>query len=337
VHNEPNTSDGIGVGLTDKEHVMWFEAQCTNREVTEMILASNKSVDATSTTTSSQESKMVDITASATENINYINNLYLHDNDTSEVKRRRCFKSHSPLGLLEPLLTAQGKVIHIARNPKDVAVSLWHHSCTKDFGYRGDFSHFLEVMFVHGLVESGSWWDFVIPYWLASRRTEDSLTVEKSVNPFTNVLTIWYEDMIDSPEENIQIIANFLDIDGVTPERVREIASLCSFDTMKSQQSAGGVVLKERTITGSSEIGSVETPSANQIRRGGVGGWRDYFSSEQGDRFDEMYTAEVSQKVTEFMDYLNSNNSADASGLIYDETMLSTLKSEFVSSVKWVL
>lgn len=303
---------------------MWFEAQCTNEKVKELIL---KSKSSEYDCTAEESSTMVDITDSTQANINYINNLYATDDsiDTTTIvssvdkdncdstqqqsspqsqkeRRRRCFKSHSPLGILEPLLTSQGKIIHIARNPKDVSVSLWHHARSKDFGYSGDFSHFLAAMFSTGQVESGGWWEFVIPYWFASKRTQlcDDYI---STNPYTNVLTLWYEDLIQNPEANVLKIAHFLELSNISLTRIAEIVSLCSFDTMKSMQSRGGVVLKERVISGNSECGNSHTPNANQIRKGGVGGWRGYYSNEQCSALQALHTAEVKRCCRQFSAY----------------------------------
>ena len=260
---------------------------------------------------STEQSKEVDITDSTQNNVDFINNLYPSDPITSQdshsppqhPRLRRCFKSHSPLGILEPLLTSQGKVIHIARNPKDVSVSLWHHSRSKDFGYSGDFDHFLEAMFLTGQVESGSWWDFVIAYWFASKRTQYCAD-KANKNSYTNVLTIWYEDLILDPEANIVLkMALFLDLTDISSERIAEIASLCSFETMKSVQTAGGVVLKERIIPGTTGCGNVETPNANQIRKGGIGGWHKYYSKEQHETFESLHAAAVGRCFATFEEY----------------------------------
>ena len=137
LYNEGSSGKGGGVcvGLTEQENVWWMEA-----------LYSTKKEQGT------EDQFMDRINAEPTS-------------------RPRCFKSHSSLGVLEPLVTAKGKVIHIARNPKDVAVSMWHHARSKNFGYEGPFEHFLEKMFMPGHVESGSWWDFVLPYCHASARS----------------------------------------------------------------------------------------------------------------------------------------------------------------------
>ena len=51
------------------------------------------------------------------------------------------------------------------RNPKDVAVSLFHQSRAESvFEYDGDWNDFFE-RFMSGNVEFGSWFDHVLQWW----------------------------------------------------------------------------------------------------------------------------------------------------------------------------
>ena len=99
VFNEGNArTGGVAVGLTMEEHVPWFEAQCVPSTHIRSTLHST-------------EPESFDCTEFA--------NHMIHEVNTSN--KRRIFKSHTPLGLLEPMVTSRGRVIHVARNPKDVA------------------------------------------------------------------------------------------------------------------------------------------------------------------------------------------------------------------------
>lgn len=55
----------------------------------------------------------------------------------------RFIKSHLPLSLLPPSLLDTAKVVYVARDPRDVAVSFYHHNrrFTAE-GYIGDFKRF---------------------------------------------------------------------------------------------------------------------------------------------------------------------------------------------------
>lgn len=63
----------------------------------------------------------------------------------------RFIKSHLPLSLLPPTLLDTCKVVFVARDPRDVAVSFYHHNRRfKPLGYVGDFKTFWNY-FVKGL------------------------------------------------------------------------------------------------------------------------------------------------------------------------------------------
>ena len=57
------------------------------------------------------------------------------------------------------------KYIYVARNPKDVAVSLFYHArrCVC-FEFTGDWDCFFEY-FISGKAENGSWFDHVLGWW----------------------------------------------------------------------------------------------------------------------------------------------------------------------------
>ncbi|KAG0720242.1 Sulfotransferase 1C4 [Chionoecetes opilio] len=57
----------------------------------------------------------------------------------------RTFKTHLPLSLLPPNLLATTKAVYMARNPKDVVLSFFHHSrIFKARGYKGTFEQFVQ-------------------------------------------------------------------------------------------------------------------------------------------------------------------------------------------------
>lgn len=72
-----------------------------------------------------------------------------------ESKGKRIIKTHFPFSLLPPnLLTAGCKVIYVARNPKDVAVSFYHlNQLFRTQGYTGDFPKYWDY-FERNLRES---------------------------------------------------------------------------------------------------------------------------------------------------------------------------------------
>lgn len=266
--HENSAERGVAVGLSPNEHVIWFEAQC----VPSTLVAE---------TANSKDVVTVDCTDHAKDLLSQINN----------ISARRCFKTHSPLGILEPLITSQGKVIHVARNPKDVSVSMWHHTRTKLFAYHGPYEHFVEKLFLPGEVESGSWWEYVYPFFNASKRY---LQTQRNPTPnnFTQVLTIWYEDLQFRPRETLFKIATFLDV-SLSDARADDIMNQCSLQSMKQNEINNGLIYGTKMIQGSDTTGSKDEPCRNQIREGKVGGWKEYLSEELNDIFDRHHHTEI--------------------------------------------
>ena len=57
------------------------------------------------------------------------------------------------------------KYIYVARNPKDVAVSYFHHTkAFKHFQFNEGWDKFFEL-FMEGKVSRGSWFDHVLGWW----------------------------------------------------------------------------------------------------------------------------------------------------------------------------
>jgi len=100
---------------------------------------------------------------------------------------RRVWKTHAPSHLLpwkcseEPF--EKGKVIVVARNANDTAVSMMHHARdVPTFAYTGDWEHFQKIFF-DGLVESGSFWEWYAGWYNLMKKYPDS------------ILWVTYEDL----------------------------------------------------------------------------------------------------------------------------------------------
>lgn len=178
----------------------------------------------------------------------------------------RCFKTHTPWQSVAKSRTDDDdgnaicrlRYIFVARNPKDVCVSMYHHARGfRSFDYRGDFDHFFQ-MFLHGEVESGSWLDFNLGYYSRHKK-----------NP-NEVLFLTYEDMHRNPIDNILRIAKFL---GVACSRGRAdgIVHKTTFAQMKTDPAANYSWANDRRHVG----------EAGFMREGKVGDYRNYMSKEQ--------------------------------------------------------
>ncbi|XP_045592359.2 sulfotransferase 1A1 [Procambarus clarkii] len=70
----------------------------------------------------------------------------------------RVIKTHLPFSLLPPDLLHTAKVVYMARNPKDVVVSLFHHFCNLQLhDYTGTFDTFIKHFMNDDLLYSPYW------------------------------------------------------------------------------------------------------------------------------------------------------------------------------------
>ncbi|XP_062577423.1 amine sulfotransferase-like [Saccostrea cucullata] len=183
---------------------------------------------------------------------------------TNGVHTSHMYPRHLPKHLLE----RRCKIIHVFRNPKDVAVSYFNF--TKKLRYYNtvdmSFSDFLRH-FISGEVPCGGWID-----WIKEWRTF------QKENPDYPLLEISYEDMKRNLEQTVQAISDFLHLDS-SPELIEEIARKCDFDIMSTH--------KHSTIPkGISRITMKENLHIF-YRKGGVGDWKN-FTVAENEAFDQI-------------------------------------------------
>ncbi|KAJ6651629.1 hypothetical protein lerEdw1_020773 [Lerista edwardsae] len=134
----------------------------------------------------------------------------------------RLFATHLPYFLVpKGLRNRRAKLIYVARNPKDVLVSLYHFSkLSKKLEEVEDFDVFLEK-FLNGEVINNLWLDHV-EGWYAHR--EDF-----------NILFLTYEEMKKDLRGSVLKICNFLG-KQLTEKELDEVVDQATFDKMKQDQ-----------------------------------------------------------------------------------------------------
>ncbi|XP_022188003.2 LOW QUALITY PROTEIN: sulfotransferase 1C4 [Nilaparvata lugens] len=177
----------------------------------------------------------------------------------------RFIKTHLPFSLLPPNLLDSGcKVIYVARNPKDVAVSFYHlNRLFKTQGFIGDFAKYWDY-FERNLSAWAPYWSHVLEGW--NRRNHP------------NVLFLFYEQMNTALREIIDKVSNFLE-KPVTEEQTEQLMNYLDIRNFKNNPAVNFDFLKEVGILNSGEQGFV--------RKGKNNGWSEEFTPDLIERADK--------------------------------------------------
>jgi len=179
------------------------------------------------------------------------------------VGQQRLIKSHLPIGLLPPDLLKKCKVVYVARNPKDVVVSYYHHhKLTKSVDQDLQFSDFVKFFMKELLVQD--------PY---MAHVKEALSLKD--NP--NIKFLWYEDMKRDLPEAIRDVASFLNKE-LNDSQVAALAEYLDVKNMKKNPAVNHQDRHQRGVFAEGE---------SFIRQGVAGGWKKYFDVELEKEFDE--------------------------------------------------
>jgi hypothetical protein len=130
--------------------------------------------------------------------------------------RPRILKSH------EPFDPRYKKIIYIVRDPRDLAISLYHYDLKRGGlpeGYPMDEFVQLFVAGSERVISWGPWGEHVVS-WLSTRGGREGF------------LLIRYEDLIEDPQRELAKISALLKVDGSEEARARAV-ELSSIDRMK--------------------------------------------------------------------------------------------------------
>nr|XP_060636540.1 sulfotransferase 1C1-like [Anolis sagrei ordinatus]XP_060636542.1 sulfotransferase 1C1-like [Anolis sagrei ordinatus] len=182
----------------------------------------------------------------------------------------RTIKTHLQLKLLPPSFWEQNcKIIYVARNAKDNAVSYFHfHRMNKGMPEPGTWEEFLDN-FITGKVAWGSWLDHVCGWWEAKDR-----------HP---ILYLFYEDMKEDPSREIKKVAKFLGIQ-LTDSLLNQIVQHTAFESMKGNPMANYRTLPDFIMN--------HTVSPF-MRKGLVGNWKEHFTVAQSERLDDAFAEKL--------------------------------------------
>lgn len=196
---------------------------------------------------------------------------------------RRVAITHLRPAQLSDSQTAKAKFILGIRNPKDAAVSLFHHIRKE-----------LTVQF------QGSWDQFfdlyasrqVIYGWFFDYYREWQKFIESHSD---QVLVVYYEDMHKNYQKELRRIADFLGL-TVADELITQIAKKGQMKTVHDELIKSPEVqamAKEMTTDGSLLF----------YRKGEVGDWKNHFTVAQNEMFDKIIENEMNGLMFKF-DYV---------------------------------
>uniref|UniRef100_A0A8D0GXE5 Sulfotransferase n=1 Tax=Sphenodon punctatus TaxID=8508 RepID=A0A8D0GXE5_SPHPU len=195
----------------------------------------------------------------------------------TEIPPPRLVKTHLPVQLLPKSFWENDcKVIYVARNAKDVAVSYYHfYKMAKMHPEPGTWDEFLEK-FMTGEVCFGSWYEHVKGWW------------EKTTSQ--RILYLFYEDMKEDPQREIRKVLRFLEKD-LKEEVVRKILHHTSFQEMQKNPTANYKMMTQ------SEMDHSVSPF---MRKGIAGDWKNHFTVAQNEKFDQDYEEKMVGSVPQF-------------------------------------
>ena len=186
--------------------------------------------------------------------------------------QRRLFTSHLPYSLMPEFNNTMAKLIYVARNPKDVAISTYFHIQSK-LGYEGTWEEHFQL-FMDSDVGFGPYFDHVLPWWQASQNDG-------------HILFMKYEDMKHDHAGSVARIASFLDLE-VDPQLIDKVVRLSSFQSMTSKETTNFDWIPQRA----------DVPK--HFRKGDIGDWRNHFSAEQSRKMDDLFMMKMQGSGLQF-------------------------------------
>ncbi|XP_029928314.1 amine sulfotransferase-like [Myripristis murdjan] len=170
-----------------------------------------------------------------------------------------------------PLALSQkkGKVIYVARNPKDVLVSYFYfHKLATMLETPENFSIFFEK-FIRGDVFGGCWFEH-IKSWYSHK---DDM----------NILFITYEEMVQNLHLVVKKISSFLGKD-LTDQQQANVVKYSTFRNMKQIPQANYQLISDQLL---------DHQQGTFMRKGTIGDWKNHFTVAQSEKFDQVFQKEM--------------------------------------------
>lgn len=164
-------------------------------------------------------------------------------------------------------------VVFMLRDPRDVAVSEYFQSTRRASAYKRE---------LYDVDQAGSMFEFVTQSPLGLPAICEYLNHwHRELDSWYRVYRLFYEDLRAEPEAEMARLLAFLKQD-FSAEEIAEAVEFASFEALKRKE-------RDNYFRNSRlQAKNVEDPDSYKVRRGKVGGYRDYFSTEEIERVDTL-------------------------------------------------
>jgi len=199
--------------------------------------------------------------------------------------QRRVFGTHfyaSALNL-KMMKKKKTKIVYVLRNPKDVLVSMFNF-CKKlpPFQFEpmkslvtNGFKHFYDAHMNGEVPIDGNKDNIYLDHII------DWLNVKEEMG----VYFVYYEDLKQDFQGQVRKLAEYLEV-PLCDEKLAEITKECTIDSMKKNYQA--------------RSGFQGKHAAAFINKGGVGGWKDYFTVRQSEEWDKLVEEKLKNTEVKF-------------------------------------
>ncbi|KAJ8299812.1 hypothetical protein KUTeg_023872, partial [Tegillarca granosa] len=193
--------------------------------------------------------------------------------DFDDLESPRVLNTHLNLNQLpKQTLQKNSKIIHIQRNPKDVAVSLFCHRSHANLHVTKEWEQFLRVFETETDCLT-KWFSYTLEW---ERKIDENKDLQ--------ILQLYYEDIKKNPVKEIQRLANFLEVD-CDEVLAEHIADKCSFKNLKKANNEIKIDILNRNPEEKSDVAK----SDFLYRKGEIGDWKNWFTVAQNERFNQSY------------------------------------------------
>lgn len=184
-----------------------------------------------------------------------------------------CELKHKPIALL-------------ARNPCDIAVSWYFQFTKRQSAHKQELiNHFIDHPIDRHTI---SMWDFVrhsdigLPFLI-----EYLNTWERNVSQLDRSIIVRYEELRADPAGTLKRVTGIMG-EPFSDEAIREAVDFGSFDNLRKLESKGFF------RQGGMKLRNPDDPETFKVRRGKVGGYRDYFTDEQATELEDLMFSRLS-------------------------------------------